>query len=99
MANSQDIPALYMPAEGWCRIAQLALASLKTAFAKEECMVAEKNEIVEFHRQLTENIRRLEEGKPDLLSIQHFALLIARSALRQRNGELTIREELAIVGV
>ncbi|MBI2053550.1 MAG: hypothetical protein HYT41_02285 [Candidatus Sungbacteria bacterium] len=59
----------------------------------------DENEIIEFHRQLTEKIRHLEEGKPDFLYIQHFALLIARSALRQRNGELTIREELAIAGV
>ena len=59
----------------------------------------EENEIIGFHEKLTEEVSRLQDGKQDFRCIQHFALLIARSALHQQNGELTIREELAIVGV
>ena len=58
-----------------------------------------ENELVEFHQRLAEEIRRLKDGKPDFRTVQHFALLIARSALRQQEGELTIREERAIVGI
>lgn len=59
----------------------------------------EENEIIGFHERLTQEVLRLKDGKPNLRDIQYFALLIARSALRQQSGELTIREELALVGV
>lgn len=62
-------------------------------------MVAEENEIVDFHRKLSEEVKLLQEGHPNLFAIQHFASLIARSANRQQIGELTITQELAVVGV
>lgn len=58
-----------------------------------------ENEIIDFHRQLTEEIEHLKTGGRDFRAIQHFALLIARSALRQQSRELTVRQELAIIGV
>lgn len=61
--------------------------------------VQEENEIVCFYQKLGKQVQLFQEGCPNLSAIQHLALLIARSANRQLMGELTIKQELAVVGV